>query len=139
MATQQWTEGGVVMFIIIVNALIGIFQGTVLVRSFFSPPLYFLFVFFFFNINVGYTNHSEFKSEKTMAALQKMSSPTSCVLRDGQKVEVLSSEIIPRDIMLLRKGDKLPATPIYLLLQSTIQVIFFLFIYLFMSERFVHK
>jgi len=77
MATEQWTEAGVVMFIIVINALIGTIQ--------------------------------EFKSEKTMAALQKMSSPTSRVLRNGEKTEIYSSEIVPGDIVLLREGDKLPA------------------------------
>ncbi|KAL6069734.1 P-type ATPase [Balamuthia mandrillaris] len=77
MATEKWMEASVVMFIIIVNALIGMFQ--------------------------------EFKSEKTLEALKMMSSPNSRVLREGKKVEIPSSEIVPGDVVLLHEGDKVPA------------------------------
>ncbi len=51
----------------------------------------------------------EYKAEKALEALKKMLSPTSSVLRDGQELEILSSELVPGDIVLLEAGDRIPA------------------------------
>lgn len=53
----------------------------------------------------------EWKSQKTMEALKKMSSPTSRVIRDGQEgaVQIPSDELVPGDIVILKQGDKVPA------------------------------
>lgn len=53
----------------------------------------------------------EYKSEKTMEALKKMSSPTSRVIRGqaGTPVEIPSSHIVPGDLVLLAQGDRIPA------------------------------
>ncbi len=54
---------------------------------------------------------SEFKSEKTMEALKKLSSPTSHVIRGSANtpMEIPSSQIVPGDLVLLTQGDKVPA------------------------------
>jgi Ca2+-transporting ATPase len=51
----------------------------------------------------------EYRSEKALEALKKMTAPTAMVLRDGKEVKVEASEIVPGDIILLYTGDKLPA------------------------------
>jgi Ca2+-transporting ATPase len=51
----------------------------------------------------------EFRSEKAVEALRKMTAPTAVVLRDGKEVRVPSNEIVPGDIVLLFTGDKVPA------------------------------
>ena len=51
----------------------------------------------------------EYRSEKALDALKKMTSPTAMVLRDGKEVKVQTSEIVPGDIILLYTGDKVPA------------------------------
>jgi Ca2+-transporting ATPase len=51
----------------------------------------------------------EFRSEKAVEALRKMTAPTATVFRDGKDVEILTSEIVPGDILLLYTGDKIPA------------------------------
>jgi Ca2+-transporting ATPase len=51
----------------------------------------------------------EFRSEKAVEALKKMTAPTAMVLRDGREVKIPAGQIVPGDIMLLYTGDKIPA------------------------------
>jgi Ca2+-transporting ATPase len=51
----------------------------------------------------------EFRSEKAVEALKKMTAPTAVVLRDGKEVKVPASEIVLGDVILLFTGDKVPA------------------------------
>lgn len=51
----------------------------------------------------------EFRSEKAVEALKKMTAPTAVVLRDGKDVKISASELVPGDVMLLFTGDKIPA------------------------------
>jgi Ca2+-transporting ATPase len=51
----------------------------------------------------------EFRSEKALEALKKMTAPTAMVLRDGHEVKIQTSQIVPGDIILLYAGDRVPA------------------------------
>ena len=51
----------------------------------------------------------EFKAEKALSALKKMTVSTVKVLRDQSATEIPSSEIVPGDIIFLEEGDKVPA------------------------------
>ncbi|MDO8142079.1 MAG: HAD-IC family P-type ATPase, partial [Candidatus Brocadiales bacterium] len=51
----------------------------------------------------------EFRAEKSLAALQKMSAPFSKVLRDGEMHSMPSRDLVPGDIVLLEAGDYAPA------------------------------
>jgi len=56
---------------------------------------------------LGFTQ--EYRSEKALEALKKMTAPTAMVLRDEKEVKVQASEIVPGDIILLYTGDKVAA------------------------------
>lgn len=45
------------------------------------------------------------KAEKSLESLKAMSSPVARVLRDGERLEVPSAEIVPGDIIMLEAGD----------------------------------
>ncbi len=47
----------------------------------------------------------EYKSEKTIEALQKMAVPTARVIRDGKEKEIKVTQIVPGDLVLLESGD----------------------------------
>ncbi len=56
---------------------------------------------------LGFTQ--EFRSEKAVEALKKMTAPTAIVIRDGKENKIQATELIPGDIILLYTGDKIPA------------------------------
>ncbi len=51
----------------------------------------------------------EFRAEKSLAALRKLSSPTSKVIRNGRHMSIPSSEIVPGDLVEIEAGDYVPA------------------------------
>jgi len=51
----------------------------------------------------------EYKAETAIKSLRGMLMPVSIVIRDGKEKEILSKDIVPGDIILLRNGEKIPA------------------------------
>ncbi|MEW5802770.1 MAG: cation-translocating P-type ATPase [bacterium] len=51
----------------------------------------------------------EYRAEKSLAALKKLSSPTSKVIRDGKKILSPSSELVTGDLIEIEAGDNIPA------------------------------
>ncbi|HPO28294.1 MAG TPA: HAD-IC family P-type ATPase, partial [Petrotogaceae bacterium] len=59
------------------------------------------------NILLGFSQ--EYKAEKAMAALRKMSLPTVKVKREGKLIEISSKELVPGDIIQIDAGNSIPA------------------------------
>ena len=55
------------------------------------------------NAILGTVQHA--KAEKSLDSLKSLSSPNAKVLRDGQKVEIPSTKVVPGDILYLEAGD----------------------------------
>ncbi len=51
----------------------------------------------------------EYRAEKSLEALKKMTVPESLVIRDGKQKKVQSYQLVPGDIVLLDSGDRIPA------------------------------
>lgn len=51
----------------------------------------------------------EWKTDKTISALKKLSTPHITVLRDNKKVEISSLDLLPGDLMYIHEGIKIPA------------------------------
>lgn len=60
-------------------------------------------------INIIIGTVQEFKSQKALDALEKMTSPKSTVIRNGKTIEINSSELVVGDIILLECGNFIPA------------------------------
>ena len=71
------TDTVIIMFVIIMNAIIGVAQ--------------------------------ENKAEKSLEALQKLSSHVAKVIRNGNLEVVPSRELVPGDVVILETGDYVPA------------------------------
>jgi len=66
-----------------------------------------IFAAIILNTIVGYIQ--EAKSSKALHELKKVLSTKATVVRNGNMLEILSKEIVPGDIVLLKPGDKVPA------------------------------
>ena len=51
----------------------------------------------------------EYRAEKSLAALKKLSSPSSKVIRDGERGIISSLELVPGDLIEIEAGDSIPA------------------------------
>ncbi len=51
----------------------------------------------------------EYKAEKAIEALQKMTSPKTLVIRDGRERRILAERLVPGDIVVLEEGENVPA------------------------------
>ncbi|MBU0526956.1 cation-transporting P-type ATPase [Candidatus Micrarchaeota archaeon] len=51
----------------------------------------------------------EYKAEKTIEALTKMSAPLALVIRDKQEIEIPSEQVVAGDILVITEGDKVAA------------------------------
>jgi magnesium-transporting ATPase (P-type) len=76
-ALQHWVDTGVILAVVIVNAVIGYLQ--------------------------------EGRAEQAMDAIRGMLAPRSAVLRDGRRIGVDATELVPGDIVLIEAGDRVPA------------------------------
>jgi len=61
----------------------------------------------FLNAIVGFVQ--EYRSEKAMEAMKKMTAPKARVLRDGTEQFIPSRNVVPGDLVILEAGDRIPA------------------------------
>ncbi len=59
------------------------------------------------NAVVGFVQ--EYRSEKAMEAMKKLTAPKARVLRDGDEKIIPAKEVVPGDIAILEEGDRIPA------------------------------
>jgi Ca2+-transporting ATPase len=52
---------------------------------------------------------NEYRAKRSIAALKKLASPTTMVLRNGQPQEVQTVLLVPGDTLLLKTGQRVPA------------------------------
>lgn len=60
-------------------------------------------------LNGTFTFIQEYQAEKTMESFRQLLPPHARVLRDGKVRDILASELVVGDIILLEEGDKVPA------------------------------
>ncbi|RLI66778.1 MAG: hypothetical protein DRO88_00915 [Promethearchaeia archaeon] len=73
--------------------------------SLFGPVV--IIVILILNLIIGM--RQQYKAEKTLDALEKLTAFKAKVLRDGKRVEIPTDKIVPGDIMILSQGDYISA------------------------------
>lgn len=74
-----------------------------------GDPLDGVLIFLIVVLNAALGFVQEFKAEKALAALKRMTVSKVRVMRDGIAEELDSALLVPGDILLLEEGDKIPA------------------------------
>lgn len=99
---------------------------TILLKQFTDPLVYILIAAIGISIFVGETLDAaaigaivilnavlgfiqEFRAEKAIALLKKLSAPDAVVIRDGKEQVIQAKLLVPGDIIVLREGEKVPA------------------------------
>lgn len=98
MLLDQFTEFMIVVLIVaaIISGIVGDVGDTI-----------FIVVIVILNASVGFVQ--EFRAERAMAALKRMSEASARVLRDSEVQTVNASALVPGDIVLLEAGNVVPA------------------------------
>lgn len=66
-------------------------------------------IFIIVVLNALFGFFQEYKAEKAIEALQKLSEPYARVIRDGKEINLPTKELVVGDIILLEAGDIVPA------------------------------
>lgn len=95
---SQFKDFLVIILIIasIISAVTGNVESTIVIL-----------VVIIINAILGTVQH--IKAEESINSLKSLSSPKTKVLRDGEKVELSSEEVVPGDIIFIEAGDLIPA------------------------------
>ncbi len=100
---DQFKDFMIIVLIIaaIVSGVVGIQNGEGMADTFI------ILIVIIVNAIIGVAQEN--KAEKSLEALQKLSSHVAKVIRDGKMVVVQSADLVPGDIVVLDTGDFIPA------------------------------
>lgn len=91
------------------DAMIVILLVTAAISFFVSEPVDAIIILAIVVINAILGLYQEGKAESALEGLQKLSAPTSKVLRDGVEQEIPSEQLVRGDLVLLEAGDLVSA------------------------------
>ncbi|MCP4761861.1 MAG: cation-transporting P-type ATPase [archaeon] len=60
-------------------------------------------------INMIVAIFQQYRATKKLNALRELSAPKTIIIRDGERKEILSKEVVVGDLLVLNQGDKIPA------------------------------
>src|SRR5690625_3353482 len=60
-------------------------------------------------VNAIFGFGQEYRAERSLQALQRLSAPTTTAIRDGQPTKVPSEQLVPGDVVLIANGDRVLA------------------------------
>ena len=66
-----------------------------------------IFAIVLLNALMGYFQQA--RAEQAVAALRQMSAAHAKVIRDGERQDILATELVPGDVILIEEGDTIPA------------------------------
>ncbi|MFH1450749.1 MAG: cation-transporting P-type ATPase [archaeon] len=103
------------------NALLLLLLGAGLLSLILSETIEAIAIFGILLLNAVLGFIQEYRAQKEMEALKKLSSPFARVLRNGKESRILAKELVPGDVLIIEAGDIIPADS-RLFLVSSLQV-----------------
>ena len=102
---QQFTDFMIIilLFAAAISFVTAIIEGES--RDFLDPVI--ILVIVIINAVTGVVQ--EYKAEKAIYALKKLTTPEAFVMRNGKREKILSENLVPGDIIFLEAGDSIPA------------------------------
>ena len=91
------------------NFIIYVLLVAVLLSLFFSEYNDAIVIGIVIIINTLLGFFQEFKAEKAIESLNKLSSPMALVLRNNKNIKIPSNEVVPGDIIIINEGSIIPA------------------------------
>ena len=100
---EQFKDFMIIVLIIsaVISGIIGVMEGEGITDTIIILNVVFV------NAIIGVVQEN--KAEKSLEALQKLSSHAAKVIRDGKLIVIPSSQLVPGDIVILETGDYIPA------------------------------
>ena len=98
MLLHQFTDTMIVILMVasVISGFLGDLTDTIIILS-----------ILILNAILGFSQ--EYKAEKVMEALKKMTANHALVLRNGKKDKILATDLVPGDFLLLESGNSIPA------------------------------
>jgi Ca2+-transporting ATPase len=53
--------------------------------------------------------YQEYRAERAIDALRQMAAPNATVVRDGNETDIPARDLVPRNVIILNTGNKVPA------------------------------
>lgn len=95
---KQFTD--LLAIILLVASGLSLFLGS-------FKDAFIIFIVVLINATVGFIQ--EYKAERAIEALKKHLPQTATVIREGEKVSIAVTQLVPGDVILLSEGVKIPA------------------------------
>ncbi len=106
---NQFKNLPVILLIIaaIISAVLGILSTDHEAKEEAFIDSFLIFTILIANALFGFAQ--EYKAEKSIEALKKLSAPKATVLRDGEEVDIPATDVVPGDVLVLQEGDRIAA------------------------------
>jgi Ca2+-transporting ATPase len=106
-------SGGVSVFSLFLNqfssVIIWILLGALIISGFLGETIDSLAIATIILLNALIGFYQEYRSERSLEALKKMTKPISRVIREGKLQTISSMFLVPGDLVMLEAGDMIPA------------------------------
>jgi len=91
------------------NVMIGVLAGAALISGWLGEWIDATAILIILLLNGSLGFLQEFKAERSLAALKRMSETSACVIRDGRRRRIPAREVVVGDLIELEAGDRVPA------------------------------